>query len=120
MQHMLDKNLETRYANFEQISAHIYFKDFNWDELISLNMEPGYKPKIPNIEYKYAPKPYTDYVNTLSEWEPPENMKEPERIKRIEFNEWFKKFQNLFIIFKFWIKFVSGSEKIVLYFFRNK
>ena len=92
MQHMLDKNLDTRYSKFDQISSHIYFKDFNWDELISLNMEPGYKPKIQNIEYKYAPKPYVDYVKTLSEWEPPQNMKEPERLKRIEFNEWFKKF----------------------------
>ena len=55
MQHMLDKNLDTRYS-------------------------------------KFTPKPYLDYVKTLNDWEPPEKMKEPERMKRIEFNEWLKKF----------------------------
>ena len=92
MQRMLDKNLDTRYAKFEDISGHIYFKDFNWDELISLNMEPAYIPKIPKIDHKFTPKPYTEFVKSLSEWEPPQNMKEPERLKRIEFTEWLKKF----------------------------
>ena len=92
MTHMLDKNLETRYAKFEDISAHIYFKDFNWDELISLNMEPAYIPKIKSIEHKYNPKPFVDFVKTLNEWEPEENMHEPDRLKRIEFNDWLKKF----------------------------
>ena len=92
MQHMLDKNLETRYSKFEQISGHIYFKDFNWDELISLNMEPAYKPKIPNIDYKFTPKPFIEYIKTLDEWEPPKNTPEPDRMKRIAFNEWLKKF----------------------------
>jgi len=92
MQHMLDKNLETRYCKFDQIAGHIYFKDFNWNELISLNMEPAYMPTIPNIEYKYDPKPYIEHVKTLQDWEPPEGMKEPERLKRIKFNEWFNKF----------------------------
>ena len=65
MQHMLDKNLETRYSKFEDISGHIYFKDFNWDELISLNMEPAYIPKLKKLDSKYTPKPYVDYVKTL-------------------------------------------------------
>jgi hypothetical protein len=55
-------------------------------------MEPAYIPKIPNIEYKYDPKPFIDYVKTLQDWEPPEGMKEPERLKRIKFNEWLSKF----------------------------
>ena len=92
MSHMLDKNLETRYSKFEEISAHIYFKEFNWDELISLNMEPAYIPHIKSIEHKYTPKPFVDFVKTLNEWEPPENMSEPDRLKRIEFNDWLKKF----------------------------
>ena len=92
MQHMLDKKLETRYCKFEQIAGHIYFKDFNWNELMSLNMEPAYKPKIPNIEYKYDPKPYVDFVKKLPDWEPPKGSKEPERLRRIKFNEWLSKF----------------------------
>jgi len=89
---MLDKNLETRYSKLEQISGHIYFKDFNWDELISMNMEPAYRPKIKSIEHKYTPKPFVEYAKTMQEWEPPENTPEPERMKRIDFNEWLKKF----------------------------
>jgi hypothetical protein len=92
MQHMLDKNLETRYSKFEQIAGHIYFKGFNWNELISLSMEPAYIPKIPNIEYKYDPKPFVEYTKTLEDWEPPEGMKDPERLSRIRFNEWIKEF----------------------------
>lgn len=39
MQHKQDKNFKTRYSKIEDISAKIYFNYFNWDELISLNME---------------------------------------------------------------------------------
>ena len=59
MQHMLDKNLETRYSK---------------------------------IDGKFTPKPYAEFVKTLNDWEPPKNMPEPERLRRIEFNEWLKKF----------------------------
>jgi len=92
MNHMLDKNLETRYSKFDQIAGHIYFKDFNWNELISFNMEPAYKPQMEKIENKYKPEPYLDYIKKLKDWEPPSDMKEPERIKRIEYNKWLEKF----------------------------
>ena len=49
MQYMLDKNLETRYSEFEDISGHIYCKVFNWDEPISLNMEQAYVPKLKSL-----------------------------------------------------------------------
>ena len=55
-------------------------------------MEPAYIPKIPNIEYKYDPKPFLEHVKTLQDWAPPEGMKEPDRLKRIKFNEWLAKF----------------------------
>ena len=89
---MLDKNLETRYSKFEQISNHIYFKDFNWDELISLNMKSVYLPTIPNIESKYRPKPFVEMIKSFGEWNPPEKMKEPDKKQITEFNEWFNKF----------------------------
>ena len=92
MQHMLDKNLETRYSKFERIAGRVCFKGFSWNDLISLSMEPAYIPKIPNIEYKYDPKPFVEHVKTLQDWEPPEGMKEPERMVRIQFNEFMKKF----------------------------
>ena len=66
--------------------------EFNWDDLISLNMEPAYIPRIPNIDHKFTPKPYVDFIKTVKDWEPPDKMPEPDRLKRIEFNEWLKKF----------------------------
>ena len=44
MQLMLNKNKELRYSKFEQISGHIWFKDFDWEALISLDMQPEYLP----------------------------------------------------------------------------
>ena len=39
---MLNKNKEIRHCNFEQISGHVWLKDFNWDSLISLDMVPEF------------------------------------------------------------------------------
>ena len=89
---MLNKDLERRYCTFDEISRHIYFKDFNWDELISLNMEPPYKPNVLNTEYKYDPKPYIEYVKTLQDWVPSEDIKEPRKFEKDEFREWLDKF----------------------------
>ena len=55
-------------------------------------MEPAYIPKIKRIDNKFTPKPYIEFVKTLSDWEPPEKMSEPDRLKRIEFNDWLKHF----------------------------
>ena len=55
-------------------------------------MEPAYIPKIKKIDNKFTPKPYIEFVKTLNDWEPPEKMPEPDRLKRIEFNDWLKHF----------------------------
>ena len=39
MQLMLSKNQAQRFYKLEQIQSHIWFKDFSWDDLISLNMK---------------------------------------------------------------------------------
>ena len=46
MQLMLSKNQTQRFSKLEQIQSHIWFKDFSWDDLISLNLEPAYLPKL--------------------------------------------------------------------------
>ena len=46
IQLMLNKNKSSRYYKFEQISNHIWFNDFNWDSLLSLDMQPEYIPLI--------------------------------------------------------------------------
>lgn len=92
IQKMLNKNKALRSTKFEQISSHIWFKDFNWDELISLNMSPAFIPEIESNESKYEPKPYLEYLKTLKEWEPEDKNTEVKDSDKKEFEEWLKKF----------------------------
>ena len=61
MQLMLNKNQTQRFSKLEQIQSHIWFKDFSWDDLISLNMKPAYMPKIESNE-KTLSSVYCDSV----------------------------------------------------------
>lgn len=91
---MLNKLIETRYCKFEQISSHLWFKGFNWNQLISLDMNPDVFPRIDirnNNENDI--KPYIDYIQTLEEWKDKNKGKgiiTPEKEK--EYNDWFQNF----------------------------
>ena len=87
---MLNKNKEIRYSNFEQISGHIWFKDFDWDELISLHMIPEYSFEIKDLAYDK--KPYKEYIKTSTDWEMPEHKVKINDQYKKEFDEWIKKF----------------------------
>ena len=90
---MLNKNKEIRYSKFEQISGHIWFKDFDWDALISLDMQPEYLPKIEDKEIKsYEKMSYIEYVKSLAEWEMHEHKPKITEQYRKEFDDWLKKF----------------------------
>ena len=91
MQLMLNRNQTQRFSKFEQISTHIWFKDFSWDDLISLNIKPAFLPKIESNEHKCETKPYPDYVKSLKDWEP-EGQQKVTKKNISEFEEWFKKF----------------------------
>ena len=89
---MLNKIIGTRYCKFEQISSHPWFKGFNWNDLISLDMKPCYLPVIEekNINQKEI-KPYLEYIKSLREWKENEKVViTPEQEK--DFNKWFKDF----------------------------
>ena len=92
MQLMLSKNQAQRFYKLEQIQSHIWFKDFSWDDLISLNMKPAYIPKIDINENKCEPKPYIDYIKSLKDWEPDNEQKKITKKNIAEFEEWFKNF----------------------------
>ena len=52
IKHMLEKNPLNRLAKFDAIRKQLWFNGFDWEELISLNMNPPYIPKnifIPKI-----------------------------------------------------------------------
>ena len=75
-----------------EVKEHIWFKDFSWDDLISLNMKPAYIPKIESNENKCETKPYLDYIKTLKDWEPENGQQKVSKKNISEFEEWLKKF----------------------------
>ena len=89
---MLNKIMSTRYCKFEQISSHPWFKGFNWNDLISLDMKPSYFPKMEDDDINEKEiKPYLEYISTLKEWkEKDKTVINPREEK--EFEDWFKKF----------------------------
>ncbi len=89
---MLNKVNGNRYCKFEQISSHPWFKGFNWNDLISLDMKPSYIPKIENIKVKEKDiQPYLNVVNALKEWKESEKVIVTP-INERDFIEWFKNF----------------------------
>ena len=93
IQLMLNKNKEIRYSKFEQISGHIWFKDLDWDALISLDIVPEYLPKIDEKEDKiYSKKSYIDYIKSVPEWEMQEHKPKLSEQYQKEFDEWITNF----------------------------
>ena len=92
IQLMLNKNKSSRYYKFEQISNHIWFKDFNWDSLLSLDMTPEYIPTIPYKKENYNPKSYITYIQSLKEWSKTDSKIKITEQDKLEFEEWLKNF----------------------------
>ena len=93
IQLMLNKNKEVRYSKFEQISGHAWFKDFDWDALISLDMRPEYLPRFDSKEdFSSGKKTYKDYIKTAPDWEMPEHKPKITDQYKKEFEEWLNKF----------------------------
>ena len=88
---MLNKNKKERYCKFNQINSHIWFKDFNWEELLSLNMKPAYLPKNDDKIINYNEIPYIEYTKNLKDWEPTKEKYITEKDK-IDFDEWLENF----------------------------
>jgi len=61
---MLSKNPLTRTYKFKQIKAHEYFKDFNWENLISMSLKPPYIPTIPNSQDK-IPFNFKEFITVI-------------------------------------------------------
>ena len=60
MNQMHTKNPMIRMVKLSQVRSHIWFKDFNWEDLVMLNMIPHYKP-MDSFEKKEADI-FVDYV----------------------------------------------------------
>ena len=90
MTKMLNKDLSKRVYKFDQIASHNWFRDFSFDELISLNIKPPHMPKIDNKENRCKTKPYLDYIKAIPEWRPDgsEEVIKPTKKHYADFDKW--------------------------------
>lgn len=64
VQLMLEKKYVDRYCTFSQIKNHVWFAEFNWDELESMEMKACYIPNLNvNNKEKFRFVEYIDFVN---------------------------------------------------------
>lgn len=89
---MLNKNITDRYHKFDQIANHIWFKDFSFDDLLSLNVKPPYKPKMDDNLGTIKQRPYKDQVKTFKDWEIPEGQPKLSKKMKDDFYTWLDKF----------------------------
>lgn len=61
---MLTKNILQRVYKLSIIKKHPWFLNFNWDNLISMSINPPLKPKMKKLELNNA-YPFTKYVKVI-------------------------------------------------------
>lgn len=80
-----------RLIKFSQIKVHDYFKDFNWDSLISFNLEACFKVTMKQDNLKEGSS-YSDYMKSnLKEFVPSEGSKlDKDYVAQVD--AWWQKF----------------------------
>lgn len=59
----LNKDPKKRITKFNQIKAHPYFKDYKWNNIVDLTIDPLYKPKISYNNYNKENISALNYIN---------------------------------------------------------
>lgn len=92
MQLMLNKNHLSRYSKIGQISSHVWFQTFNWDDLISMNMQPAFIPTVENKNVNGGKMEYLQFVEKCKEWVPGEGSEPVKKEQEVEFKKWLEHF----------------------------
>ena len=87
---MLIKNPTTRLWKLEQIKEEPYFKQFEWNKLISLSLNPPYMLKFKKEKENLACNPYLAYLKEQDFRKI--NFKKKLSARGVEFEKWFKNF----------------------------
>ncbi len=87
---MLTKNPMKRILKLSQVRTHEYFKDFNWDNLLSFTLDPCYNLSMPQETLKEVSS-YPDYMkDNLKDFKPEKDSKvDLEYREKVEI--WFNK-----------------------------
>ncbi len=62
---MLVKNPLSRLTKMSHIKAHPCLRNFSWDSLISLDLEPPFVPKLNSKEDDFNTVPYVSYLKVI-------------------------------------------------------
>ena len=92
MKSMLNKTLSLRLNHLDEIKRHLWFKNFDWDELLSMTMEPPYYPNINETNVSQGIE-YKSYImEQTKKWEDNEVnvIYTPKQLK--EFEMWYNDF----------------------------
>ena len=90
MQKMLRKSPTNRLWKFKQIKEDPYFKDFDWNKLISLSYPPPYKLKMK--EEKESNAQSIPYLSFLQSKDVKRGGKKKKSNRQIKFEKWLKNF----------------------------
>jgi len=89
---MLSKSPMNRLCKFAQIKSDNWFNNYQWDNLISLVVDPPYIPKLKKEEEnKTSLIPYVNYLKGTKEWTPSKTYS-IDKQSQIEYDKWFKSF----------------------------
>ena len=90
MVQMLNKNAMMRFSKLAQVKSHVWYKEFNWEDLHSLKMVAPYLPKLEEDVISDTCQ-YGEYVKKFPEYVcEKENEITSKQLK--EFSEWYNKF----------------------------
>jgi cGMP-dependent protein kinase len=92
---LLNKNQVTRLSKISLIKSHKWLKDYDWNKLFSMEMQPPYVPKIKIKDEEYTKIPYLMYLkNTEKEKEKEKDKEKMSVDKKLQkqYDDWFKKF----------------------------
>ena len=87
---MLKKSPLHRLWKFQNIKEDPYFQDFDWNQLISLSLNPPYKLKLQSDETNGNNFPYLTFLKNITKIDEPKKRKQSAR--GIEFEKWLKNF----------------------------
>ena len=91
MKKMLDKNPLTRLTNPNKIKEDPYFKNFDWEKLIDLEMNPPYKINLKKMNTDNLNVPYLSLLKSNNEGKDKSSKHKPSA-RQLEFEKWIKNF----------------------------
>lgn len=87
---MLKKSPLNRLWKIQNIKEDPYFKDFDWNKLISLSLNPPYKLKLKADETNGNNLPYLTFLRNITKQGEPKKKKQS--VRGAEFEKWLKNF----------------------------